>query len=326
MDQGFDVTPDRPVALALRALKLGDLLVAVPALKAMRRALPEHRLLLATSAWLEPLVALVPGLDGLVPAKGLDALLPIPPGVVDVAANLHGNGVQSRAIVDALQAPRAIQHAAPGEPGLPWLDGILERERWVRLTGAFGMPGDPDDVGLDRPSVAPAVPAAVVVHVGAFYGSRQWPAARFAAVARSLADAGRRVVFSGSASERPRALEVARLGGFDPESVLAGRMALDEFAALIADAVLVVTADTGAAHLASAYRIPSVVIFGPAPPEEWGPPASGPHRVLTHPELRVGDAFGAEPDPALLAVTVEEVLEAIATLPLSPVRRGAGRG
>jgi len=56
--------------------------------------------------------------------------------------------------------------------------------------------------------------------------------------------------------------------------------------------------------------------FGPAPPEEWGPPASGPHRVLTHAELRVGDAFGAEPDPALLAVTVDELLEAIATLPL----------
>ena len=76
------------------------------------------------------------------------------------------------------------------------------------------------------------------------------------------------------------------------------------------------TADTGAAHLASAYRIPSVVIFGPAPPEEWGPPASGPHRVLTHAELRVGDTFGAEPDPAMLAVTVDEVLDAIARLPI----------
>lgn len=315
MDQGDD-SSDRPVALALRALKLGDLLVAVPALKAMRRALPEHRLLLATSAWLAPLLPLVPGLDGLVPAKGLDALLPFPPGAVDVAANLHGNGPESRAIVDALGARRTVQHALPGGPGLPWLDGILERERWVRLTGAFGMPGDADDVGLDRPPAPSAAPGAVVVHVGAFYGSRQWPAGRFAAVARTLADSGREVVFSGSASERPRALEVARLGGFDEETVLAGRIELDGFAALVADAALVVTADTGAAHLASAYRIPSVVIFGPAPPEEWGPPASGPHRVLTHAELRVGDTFGSEPDPALLAVTVDEVLDAIAGLPV----------
>lgn len=319
MDQEFDDQSDRPVALALRALKLGDLLVAVPALKAMRRALPEHRLLLATSAWLEPLIPLVPGLDGLVPAKGLDALLPIAPGTVDVAANLHGNGPESRAIVDALDARVVVQHARPGEEGLPWLDGILERERWVRLVSAFGMPGDRDDVGLDRPVAPSPAPGAAVVHVGAFYGSRQWPAGWFAAVARDLADSGRQVVFSGSASERPRALEVARLGGFDEDAVLAGRMELDVFAALVADAALVVTADTGAAHLASAYRIPSVVIFGPAPPEEWGPPESGPHIVLTHAELRVGDTFGAEPDPALLAVTVDEVLAAIATLPVRPL-------
>ena len=103
--------------------------------------------------------------------------------------------------------------------------------------------------------------------------------------------------------------------GWSPEQI-PGRMELDVFAALVADAALVVTADTGAAHLASAYRIPSVVIFGPAPPEEWGPPESGPHLVLTHAELRVGDTFGAEPDPALLAVSVDEVLAAIATLPL----------
>jgi ADP-heptose:LPS heptosyltransferase len=316
-DQGFGAPDDRPVAVALRALKLGDLLVAVPALKALRRGLPEHRLLLATSAWLEPLVRLVPGVDGLVPAKGLDALLPFAPGEVDVAANLHGNGPESRGIVDALGARRTIQHARPGEPGLPWLDGILERERWVRLTGAFGMPGDPDDVGVDVPAEPSPAPGAVVVHVGAFYGSRQWPVDRFAAVARRLADAGREVVFSGSAAERERALAVAEAGGFPEQAVLAGRLTLDGFAGLVAGASLVVTADTGAAHLASAYRIPSVVIFGPAPPEEWGPPASGPHLVLTHAELRVGDTFGAEPDPALLAVTADEVLAAIERLPVA---------
>jgi len=316
VDQGFDDQSDRPVAVALRALKLGDLLVAVPALKALRRALPNHRLLLATSAWLEPLIPLVPGLDGLIPAKGLDALLPIAPGTVDVAANLHGNGPESRGIVDALEARLTVQHALPGREGLAWEDGILERERWVRLTGAFGMPGDADDVGLTTPAVPSPAPGAAVVHVGAFYGSRQWPAARFGAVARALADEGRRVVFSGSEAERPRALEVARLGGFDEDAVLAGRMPLDAFAALVAHASLVVSADTGAAHLASAYRIPSVVLFGPAPPEEWGPPVSGPHLVLTHAELRVGDAFGADPDPALLAVTVDEVLDAVARLPV----------
>jgi hypothetical protein len=42
--------------------------------------------------------------------------------------------------------------------------------------------------------------------------------------------------------------------------------------------------------------------------------------VLTHAELRVGDTFGAEPDPALLAVTADEVLAAIERLPVAPRR------
>jgi ADP-heptose:LPS heptosyltransferase len=67
--------------------------------------------------------------------------------------------------------------------------------------------------------------------------------------------------------------------------------------------------DTGAAHLATAYATPSVVLFGPAPVARWGPPA-GPHVVLTDEQLRVGDVFATEPDPALLAVSPEDVLAA----------------
>ncbi|WP_414171932.1 glycosyltransferase family 9 protein [Clavibacter tessellarius] len=78
-------------------------------------------------------------------------------------------------------------------------------------------------------------------------------------------------------------------------TVLAGELALDAFAGIIAAADLVISADTGAAHLATAYGIPSVVIFGPAPPEEWGPPASGPHIVLTDASQRLGDTFSAIP-------------------------------
>ena len=69
----------------------------------------------------------------------------------------------------------------------------------------------------------------------------------------------------------------------------------------------------GAAHLASAYGTPSVVLFGPAPPEIWGPPP-GPHIVLTRAELRRGDTFAHRPDPALLAVTVQDVLAAVGEL------------
>jgi ADP-heptose:LPS heptosyltransferase len=306
---------DRPVAVAFRALQLGDLLVAVPALRALRAALPEHRLLLATSGWLSPVVDLIDAVDGLVPVAGLGDRLPFAPGEVDVVANLHGGGPESAAVVDALGARLTVRHAlAPDEPGPAWIEALHERARWVRLTGAFGMPGDPADVAIARPGVPSPAPGAAVVHVGAAFPSREWAADRFAAVARVLEDRGRHVVFSGSAGERTRALEVAALAGLREERVLAGRTDLSGFVALIAAASLVVTADTGAGHLASAFRTPSVVLFGPVPPERWGPPP-GPHLALTHAEVRLGDAFATRPDPALAAVTVDEVLAAIGRLP-----------
>jgi ADP-heptose:LPS heptosyltransferase len=92
---------------------------------------------------------------------------------------------------------------------------------------------------------------------------------------------------------------------------VAGRWELDAFAAAIAAARAVITADTSAAHLATAYGTPSVVMFGPATPEQWGPPAEGPHVVLTDPRVRVGDPFAADPDPALLAVLPGHVLDAL---------------
>ncbi|MBK0419722.1 glycosyltransferase family 9 protein [Leucobacter sp. CSA1] len=303
--------PDAPRLLALRALKLGDLLVAVPAIRAIRRARPDHRLILAMPEWLRPIIDLIGGVDEHHAAPGLDEPLPIAPGRIDTAVNLHGNGPESRAVIDALEARAVVAHG----DRVPWLDGILERRRWVRLVEAFGMPGDPDEVRIERPSVPPLVGGgAAVVHVGAFYGSRQWPAERFGVVAESLASEGRRVVFTGSGAERARALDVARLAGLPEDAVLAGRMSLGEFAAQIADAELVVSADTGAAHLASAYGTPSVVLFGPAPPEEWGPPP-GPHIVLTDASQRRGETFSEEPDPALLAVTARDVLAAVRDLP-----------
>jgi ADP-heptose:LPS heptosyltransferase len=147
-----------------------------------------------------------------------------------------------------------------------------------------------------------------VLHVGAFYGARAWPVDRFAAVARALADHGRPVVVSGGPADRGRAEEVTRLAGLPDDLDLAGQLDLADLAALIADAALLVSADTGAAHLASAYGTPSVVIFGPAAPEHWGPPLGGPHIALTDARVRRGEVFVEDPDPALLAVTADQVV------------------
>jgi len=327
---------DAPVLLALRALKLGDLLVAVPALHAVRRHRPDHRLVLAVPGWLEPVVDLVDGVDALLPTPGLDAPLALAPGSVDTVLNLHGNGPESRGLLDALHAPHRLGHrwppagrapagqAAGARPweGPEWQDGVLERARWARLVTAHGMPADPDEVWLRDPGPTDR-PGATVVHVGAFYGSRAWPVERFAAVARELAQEGADVVLTGGTADVPRAAEVARLAGLDDHHLLAGRSGLREVAALVAAADVVVSVDTGVAHLASAFATPSVVIFGPAPTEEWGPPP-GPHVVLTDARLRRGDTFGGVPDPALLAVTAADVLTAARHVRRAPVTPPGG--
>lgn len=306
--------PDgRPEVLALRALKLGDLLVAVPALRGLRRAFPDHRILYAAQSWLQPIVELTGAVDAMLPTHGLDEPLALRPGRVDVAVNLHGNGAESRGRLEALGAAHRIGHRAPGWSGPDWEDGVHERYRWARLLNAHGIAADPLDYRLLHPQVEPPASGAVVVHVGAAYGSRLWPVKRFAEVAHALDRAGHAVLLTGSAVERPRALAVAEASGLPAESVVAGSLNLHRFAALISAAALVISADTGAAHLASAYARPSVVLFGPAPVAEWGPPP-GPHVVLTDESQRRGETFATEPDPALLAVTSRDVLAAAATL------------
>jgi ADP-heptose:LPS heptosyltransferase len=306
------VVPRRLVAL--RALNLGDLLVVVPALRALRRHFPDHELTLVTHAWLEPLEALIGGIDRFEPTRDLAPLTR--PRRPDVAVNLHAAGGRSAAALDALDPQRRIGYAAPGWPGPAWRPVRHERRRWCDLLAAHGIPADPADLLLHRPSVPSPAPGATVVHVGARYGATEWPVERFAAVAAALRARGHRVVVTGSVVQRLRAIAVAEAAGLPPSAVLAGTTGLPELAALVAGAALLVSGDTGVAHLASAYRTPSVVLFGPARIEEWGPPEDGPHRALTVAALRRGDPFAADPDPALLAVTVADVLAAVDDLTL----------
>lgn len=201
--------------LVLRALNLGDLLVAVPALHGLRRAYPQHRLLYAAQGWLEDAVALVGGFE-LLPTHGLDRPLALEPGAVDIAVNLHGRGPESQFRIEELLPNATISHSSERSEGPPWVDGIHERVRWTTLLQWHGIDADPQDLFLATPDAPAEHPGATIVHVGAGYGSRLWPADRFAEVSRRLRKDGHTVVFTGSASERGRAMDVADRAGQGP--------------------------------------------------------------------------------------------------------------
>ncbi|WP_433261602.1 glycosyltransferase family 9 protein [Micromonospora vinacea] len=321
--------------LALRALGIGDLATAVPALRALRAAFPDHRLALAAPRWLAPMLDLVGAVDQLIDVDGLGPYQ-WPPLSPDWAVNLHGRGPQSHRLLHTAQPRRLMAFACPEADhhnGPAWRSDEHEVRRWCRLLAWYGIVADPEDLALRRPPPQNLPIGATIVHPGAKAAQRRWPVERFAAVARELTRRGHRVVVTGSSGERVLAVEVAARAGLPDSAVLAGRTGVGELAALVAHGRLVVAGDTGIGHLATAYATPSVLLFGPVAPALWGPPANRPwHRALWAGPVTSGRAVPAarprqpgrtdppesppnpqpgDVHPALAALSVAQVLAAV---------------
>jgi ADP-heptose:LPS heptosyltransferase len=298
---------DQPVVLVLRALGLGDFLTGLPALSVLRRALPVHHIVLAVPDVLAPLAMLAACVDETVHGHELEPLVH-PPRRPELAVDLHGNGPQSRALLLDTAPERLI---AFGTGGPRWRADEHEAARWCRLIFE-GLPAP----GIPVPTVVGALPVppdvlvpagATLVHCGAKAAARRWPAERMAAVANLLRCAGHEVLITAGPDEQELANSIAAASG----TRNAGALDLPHLMALVARARLVISGDTGIAHVATNYRTPSVVLFGPVSPTVWGPPADPRHQVLWHGD-GAGDPHSDQPDTALLRITVAEVIAACA--------------
>lgn len=297
--------------LLLRALGLGDFLTGVPAYRGLRRAYPAHEIVLAAPQALRPLVPFTGALDRLLPTGELDPV-PWSGPPPELAVNLHGRGPESHRLLLPLGAHRLVGFARADIPdfvGPVWWNGEHEVLRWCRLLADVGVPCDPMDLRLAPPRVCTPVRGAVVLHPGAAAPARRWPLGRFAAVARTLARRGRHVVITGGPAEYHLATELAAAAGLPPAAVLAGRTDLGRLAAVVAGADLVVCGDTGVAHLATAYGTPSVLLFGPTSPAEWGPLGNLDRHAVLWTGLP-GDPHGDRPDAGLAQISVADVLAA----------------
>jgi len=309
------ITTPRPRLLVLRALGLGDLLCAVPALRALARAFPSHYRVLAMPVALAPLVTKIGAVDEVVDA---DPLAPLDPVLnnAEIAVNLHGSGPQSHNVLLCSRPHRMIAFEHPEVPesrGMPaWNAEEHETQRWCRLLRESGIEPDADDLDL-RLGGDSRYRGVIVLHPGAASESRRWPVDRWVRLATTLKEQGHRIVLTGSEQEFRRARMVAKAAHLQVEWVIAGKTRIDELADIVAAARAVVCGDTGIAHLATAVRTPSVILFGPTSPQRWGPPRGRErHRVIWR--GTVGDPHANTVDPGLASITVDEVLAELTRL------------
>ncbi len=115
---------------------------------------------------------------------------------------------------------------------------------------------------LEAGPLPPGLPAQYAVLVpGAGWDGRAWPAAAFADIGRRLAARGLTPVVVGAPEDRPMADMLLR--ELQPDAVdRVGRTTLADLAAILAGARLVVSNETGPAHIAAATGTPVVCIVG----------------------------------------------------------------
>lgn len=205
-------------------------------------------------------------------------------------------------------------------------EGLAHRvDRWLAVARAVGMAtpvmacslGPPTAAALDEAEhllraqgVGPDDPL-VAVHPGANGAPRRWPWDRCAALGDRLQARGLRVALVGGAAEVPLSEAIRRAMHTVPV-VLTGQTTLKGLAALFTRVRAMVGNDSGPLHVAAACGAPTVGLFGATRPEVAAPRGTGPGLVLYHP---TGDPGGTTrrggPHPGLLAISVEEVVEAV---------------
>ncbi|MCS6801829.1 MAG: glycosyltransferase family 9 protein [Chloroflexota bacterium] len=260
--------------LVVRLGAIGDTLLTLPALRALRRRY--RRVVMVGSAAASALLGAV--VDQVVEVEapaaaalfrsdaGADHLFravvgPIEAAVVwlnrprEVAAALQRIGIRHLVTAPSVPADRrhVVDHllSSIGEP-----------------TGAIvELPVAPSD----RARAAALLrergvrPDSVVLALGAGSPSKRWPVDRFAALAARL---GRPAVALSGPAEGDAA---ARLRQLRPDVPILDNIELALLPAVLAHGAVVVANDSGPAHLAAAVGTPVVVLFGPTDPAVWAP-------------------------------------------------------
>jgi ADP-heptose:LPS heptosyltransferase len=314
-----------------RALKLGDLLCSVPAMRALRYAFPDAEITLIGLSWARAFVDRYthlldnffefPGHPAF-PERDFNASA-VPAFFEDVisrrfdlAVQLHGSG----SIINTLMVMMGAQETAgfylPGgycpEPERYAIYPSHEPEIWrhLSLMAYLGIPLQGDHLEFpiyaeDRIEFQNIIHANgiipsryICIHPGASNCEKCWPVERFAAAADQFIQRGFQVVLTGSKAETGLTASVIAAMNH-PAIDLAGKTDLGVLGALIDDAHLLLSNDTGVAHIAAALQTPSVILFTNSEHKRWSPLNKVLHRTIPHANAATAEDVVAETEPLL---------------------------
>jgi heptosyltransferase-1 len=250
-------------------------------------------------------------------------------GEYDAVLDLQG-AIRSAVVARLSGCPRIIGEAQPRETIARWLftervkthgQHVIEQD--VELASAIAgdllthvTPQLPIDCEAEQwcdelPEIQTWKPV-LLIHAGAGWGAKRWPAERYGAVAEEFAARGGVVLVNAGPGEEALAAKVAE-GAAGHATVVA--CSLEQLIALTRRVSLVIGGDTGPLHLASALGKPVVGIYGPTDPKRNGP-YGGRFRVLRNPESRQDHTRRQEPEAGLLTILPKTVVAAVVSLML----------
>ena len=130
-------------------------------------------------------------------------------------------------------------------------------------------------------------PLRVGLVLGTSWATKEWPQEKWYSLIKSLQYRANFVCLGGpkEATQYKPLMDSLAAEGIDHIMLnMLGKTTLQEVGALIESCDVVVTADTGALHIALALNKPVVALFGPTDPKLWGP-LTGTFKVLINDEL-----------------------------------------
>jgi ADP-heptose:LPS heptosyltransferase len=287
--------------VVFRALQIGDMLCAIPAIRSLHHAYPDAKITLVGLPWAKMLLERFPDyIHSLITFPGYpgfpeqpvdraafpDFLKTVQEEHFDLALQMQGSGAISNPLVDLFATKHIAGFYASGNycPNkdlfIEYPDKLHEIERHLKLVKALGVteytmdlefPLLPKDFEDFEKAGLPVQPGEyVIIHPGSRGVSRQWSPANFAAIADQCYENGLQVVVTGTKDEADIVEKVIGYMRHKPINA-AGKTSLGAVAVLIKNAAALVSNCTGVSHIAAALKTKSIVISLDGEPYRWTP-------------------------------------------------------